>query len=344
MKDKLLRAEKYDVGKLDVVGELIKHRMPIHFGGMSDPFSNPGVSKVTKESLIILNDINYPIVLSTKNTNELCKDKTVDILKKINHLVIQITIPFDNAGIAKAYEPNIPTPRERINSVRMLTDEGFYIIVRLQPLIPGLEKETSDNLIPKLGIAGTKHVIVEYLKLPVEKKLSLISDFINITGWKGFEIYEKLHAMRTGREWVLPPKYKWESLQGIINAIHEAGMTYGAGDYGLNHLGDTDCCCGIDKVDGFSRWFKGNISYILRKNQGEFITFEDDTSSYYPLHSIKMYMNSQCREQGVSSVYEYIKSKWNRPGSENSPNTFLGLSWKGDYDKNGNCIYIRNTV
>ncbi len=60
--EKILRTEKYGVDKLDVVGEFIKHKMPVHFGGMSDPFSNPSVSKVTKELLKVLNSVNYPIV------------------------------------------------------------------------------------------------------------------------------------------------------------------------------------------------------------------------------------------------------------------------------------------
>ena len=128
-------------------------------------------------------------------------------------------------------------------------------MVRMQPLIPTQIREVVDEFIPRIGETKTKHVIVEFLKLPVENRISNIKDFFEELNWNGYEYYKNYGAIRTGREWVLPPELKWDLLQPVIEKIQNFNMTYGAGDYGLNHLGDTDCCCGIDKIDGFSVWF-----------------------------------------------------------------------------------------
>ena len=51
----------------DVTGELLEKRMPLHFGGMSDPFASKKIAEKSIELLRILNQVNYPVILSTKN-------------------------------------------------------------------------------------------------------------------------------------------------------------------------------------------------------------------------------------------------------------------------------------
>ncbi len=341
---KLHRIFKENKGNIDLNGEMLRRKMPIHFGGISDPFSNKIVSKISKKFLNILNNYNYPVIISTKNTEELITDETMDILKKMKHLAIQISITTPNEKIAKKIEPNVPSPLKRINAIKYLTDNGLYVIVRLQPLFFPWIKEIINNLIPNLGSAGCKHVIVEYLKLPVEKNLSLFKDMFKLVDWDGYTFYKNNGAKLIGREWILPNKFKWENLQPIIDAIHQFGMTYGSGDYGLNHLGDTDNCCGIDKIDGFSNWFKGNFSNIIRHSTSGQITLNKLTKYWFPKKSIKRVINSNSRLKNGDSVIDYLIKKWNSLGTVNAPDAFLGISWKGDYDKNGNCIYIKKEV
>lgn len=199
-------------------------------------------------------------------------------------------------------------------------------------------------LIPRISEAGVRHVIVEFLKLPLEKSLFFISNIFNSIDWNGFDYYKDHDAIKTGREFVLPPRMKWELLQPIINSIRNHGMTYGAGDYGLNHLGDTDCCCGIDNIPGFNNWFHPNIAYIIRSSPERELKFYDVTQLDYPQKSIRMYMNSNSRPKNTKSIMDYIKNKWNNPGKENAPDTFLGVTFSGEVDTHGNCIYIKSQI
>jgi DNA repair photolyase len=325
--------------KLDIIGEMLAHRVPIHFGGISDPFSNGVTTTVAKKLLNILNKYNYPIIISTKNTQELLRDEVLELLNKLNYIAVQVSITTNNEKFSRIMEPNVPTPKERIECLEVLADEGIFTIARLQPLFFPWIDEIIHELVPMLGAAKCNHVIVEYLKLPVEKNISLMKDALKAIKWNAYEFYQENGSLLIGREWILPNRLKWNKLRPLIRAIHRFGMTYGAGDYGLNHLGDTDCCCGIDSIKGFSNWFRGNFSNVIRNLKSKYITFDQVKRNWFPTKSIAMYMNSNCRLTEKNTVLNYLRKKWNRPGTSNAPDAFLGISWNGEYDENGNCIY-----
>ena len=68
-------------------------------------------------------------------------------------------------------EPFAPSVIERINCIKLLSHENIKVVVRLQPLIFTWIENIKDNLIPLISEMGCKHVIVEFLKLPVEERL-----------------------------------------------------------------------------------------------------------------------------------------------------------------------------
>jgi DNA repair photolyase len=343
IRNKFMRASQREVDELDIVGAFLKSNMPVHFGGMSDPFANLAVVSTSRELLKILAEFEYPTVISTKKSDELRQDETLSLLKRLRYLVVQVSIS-SSGELTDIIEPRAPTLADRLETLRLLHKEEIPTIVRLQPLFPTDVAQVTTELIPRLGETGVQHVIVEFLKLPVERAISRVADLFSKTGWDGLTFYKNVDALRTGREWVLPPEYKWELLQPLIEAIHSNGMTYGAGDYGLNHFSDTDCCCGIDAVEGFSEFFKPNIPYIIKKSKSDYLIFDEFQKIDIPEKSIRMYLNSQCRTDGATTLADYLRSKWNRPGTENAPDTFLGVSWHEEYDENGDCVYRKEII
>jgi DNA repair photolyase len=332
------------VDETDINGEMLLHLIPLHFGGVSDPFANRLVAKRSIELLSALRTYDYPVIISTKNTRELIREEIMGLLKDMKHLVVQVSISIPNRRISSIVEPKAPRVSERIECIKLLNDEGIHSIARLQPLFVPWIKKVKDDLIPQIGATGCKHTIVEFLKIPVESRSSQASALFASTGWDGYSFYKDKGARLIGREWVLPSQYKWELLQPIIETIHKNDMSYGSGDYGLNHLGDTVCCCGIDDIPGFSNWFKGNFSNVIRNSLGEYISFSEVMKHWLPNKSMKRYMNSKCRPSGDNSILSYLRQKWNKPGSINAPDCFLGVFWSHEYDRNGDCIYVKNRV
>jgi len=323
----------------DVVGEMLSRKVPIHFGGISDPFCSPSVAAVSRELLLHLSSYGYPVLISTKNTDLLLEDETMKIIAGMKNIAVQVSFTSLDAERTRLIEPNAPAAKARLQCLDTLSKEGIHVIARLQHLFPSFESYVAENLIPSLGSLGCKHVAVEYLKLPVEKNISLIKRIFSILGWDGFDFYHHNHALLVGREWVLPSEFKWERLQPLIKSIRECGMTYGSADYGLNHMGDTDCCCGIDDVAGFGNWFRGNFSNIIRHSPSNELTSCHLNDYWLPRGSVKMYMNSNCRLNGNNQIMSYLLQKWNSPGTANAPDSFFGVSWDGYRDAIGNCIY-----
>jgi DNA repair photolyase len=222
----------------DINGEFLRQRQPIHFGGMSDPFSTKQTTEIALKCIRLFNRYNYPLLVSTKNTTVFEQEGVLEVIKMGNNAV-QISFSCFDENNAIIIEPNIPSPEERIKVIETLTKEGIHVIARIQPILTIWLKEIEQELIPALGKSGCKHVIAEFLKIPVERKSSMISYFIKALDWDVYNHYKMLNAKLIGREWILPNEKKLELLASLIKATHQWNMTFSCGDYGLNHIGDT---------------------------------------------------------------------------------------------------------
>lgn len=320
--------------------EFIKRKIPVHFGGMSDPFSDEDTYKTTLELLRILSEFDYPVVLSTKNTSFLLREKVIEILQTMKSVILQISISSIDKKFCNSIEPNTPTPASRLNAIKTLSSYGIPVFSRIQPLFPWKVKEVSQELIPALCENGSNHIIVEFLKLPIENKRNPIGSLSKKTNFDIQKYYQDHGMINVSREWQLPLNIKWELLQPIISSIHQNKSTYGAGDYGLNHLGDTNCCCGIDKLPKFSSYFKSNFAYFIRNSNKRVLLWRDFEPVNLPDNSIKRYIMSDSRLQGrKNTIREFLYNKWNHPNTINSVDSFFGVKFINEFDNDRNCIF-----
>jgi hypothetical protein len=75
-----------------------------------------------------------------------------------------------------------------------------------------------------------------------------------------------------------------------------------------------------------------------------YVTVHELEKYWYPSGSIKRVMNSHSRRSSGVSIRAYLTEKWNAPGTTNAPNEYLGITWEGDYDGEGNCVYRKKNV
>ena len=148
------------------VDEFLSRRIPIQFGGMTDPFSSfEQKTGATRELLEILTAYKYPTLISTKSTT-LANPDYSKLVADGNYLV-RFSISVIHEADRVKIEKGTPSPAELFQTIRTLSDLGIRCAVRFQPIIPGHEQCAFD-LIKRANDAGARHITLEYLKLPTD--------------------------------------------------------------------------------------------------------------------------------------------------------------------------------
>jgi len=334
----------------DVNVEALRHRLPLHLGGMSDPMQHREQKyEATYKFLKLLREYDYPVAISTKNVL-FTEDKYMKVLTDMKAMM-QVSI-IDSHNLPEL-EPGASTVEERFDAVKKSWDVGLPAHIRLQPFIPDLIKDR-EEYVSKVAETGCPFVSIEHLKLPLDY------EFIkNITTALGYDIKKRMKELAGagklkayGREFELPPVAKYNLLLGeggFVHLLHKHGIKYGAADNQLHHFNDSGCCCGVDLYKGFENYFKANYTYMMATNKGKKnFTFDDLIGDHWipeqdindnMNRSIRWADNNPCRylytqgnlvgrlagDEGTkdlrvpNKVYYHLRNKWHNPDLNDSP-------------------------
>lgn len=205
--------------------------IPLHWGGMSDPFQPAEkINKLSYECLKVFAETQYPFIVSTKG-KLIVDNEYLKLLRKCN-CVVQISMVCSQYD---KLELGAPTYEERLEMVKILSKNVKRVNIRIQPYMTQVFKDVKENM-KKLAEAGAHGVIVEGMKFAKRKK-GLIKVGADFT-------YDK-DILKT----------HFEQLKG---EAHKYGLKFYVGENRLRTMGDEMCCCGIEDLPGF----KGN-SYNL---------------------------------------------------------------------------------
>jgi DNA repair photolyase len=152
----------------------------IALGSATDPYLYLEKElKLTQELLRIIYRFHFPLNIMTKSSLIL---RDVDILKKIDekaHLpdelqkklnrgvIISFSFSTMSHKLAEIFEPAAPTPKERLETMKSLADEGFKVGACLMPVLPFLSDtpEQLDYMIQSVKEHGGSFVLVGGLTL-----------------------------------------------------------------------------------------------------------------------------------------------------------------------------------
>lgn len=322
-----------------LISEYIRRRMPVHFGGMSDPFQK--VEKkwsVSLEVLKYLCSINYPIVISTKSIL-LSSSQYLDILKTNRNILVQYSFSTLNYQESKILEPNCKSPKERLESLEILSSNGINTAIRWQPYIVGISESPID-FVKQIKYIGVSHLTIEFLKIPIDNKNEWEKSLKPLISLK--RLYSEGRSNTIGREQSLMPHYKLEIIQQLKKELNSNNITLGIGDNELHHYSDTQCCCGVDKYDGFNNWNKAQFSFALKKSTDKNIRFDNIKNEWMPQGAIDKHLNSKSRiktNNRHNSVIDYLEYRWNKIESDFNPSQYFGVKYSGQKDENGFCIF-----
>lgn len=253
--------------------ELLRHRVPLHCGGLADPFQKREEQDgITHQLIELSNHYNYPILFSTKS--DYIKSETLNILNPNIHAFQSSLIGLSDEFIRK-WETNTPLPKDRIKFLQLLKSKNFWIAIRLQPLID--IKEASDLLEFIKDLPN--YITVEHLRLPTPH-VSLYQEFLKYYP-------DKENIVNHSRMFEVITSVKKEHIKIIKKIAHKYGYKVGVGDNDLHFLSESRCCCGIDCInEQFQNYLKYNVTYMTT---GDWTP--DDL--WYPKSNCKYVMNQK---------------------------------------------------
>jgi DNA repair photolyase len=326
---------------LSVVSECLRHRMPLHFGVMGDPFQP--VERRYRISLSYLRacaKYNHPLVISTRGSL-IASSPYLELLRDMKDVFVRMSL--STTEDARSLEYSEVRPSGILRVMETLTKAGIRVGCRWQPYIPGVS-EDPEVFAPRVANAGSEHCSFEFLRLPREKSPRLSEGFRAATGEDPLLAYKRLGASHRVREYILPPAHRFDMIVRARAAIRNAGMRFGAADNDFQHLSDSACCCsGADSVPGFENFFRHQIAHAVRSNIGRRIEYSVVAREWAPSGSIDRYLNSGrsliAKIGGSGAVRDHIAHRWNTSGAEGSPDFFHGVVRTGMTSNDGMMIY-----
>lgn len=329
IKKTLERALRSDERSPGIIGQFLRRRVPIHFGGMSDPFQPVETKRrVTHAILEILAQFDYPTVISTRG-KLVVSMPYIELLRAMKFVVVQFSMSSSRDQTARTLEPRSHPPSELLRCMETLAQNRIPVTCRWQPFVPGCSEDPAE-FARRVSSAGCSHVSLEHLKVPLERNQTLWGKFVKDIGFDLYDLYRAENARRDGRELVLPITQKLSTITETALEVRRRGMTFGAADNEFQHLSDTGCCCsGVDQFPGFENYFRHQIAYAVRRCKGKSIKYSSLENEWAPLGSIDRFLNSRSRigrrKRNQGTIIDHIKSKWNNPSAPSSPSSFFGV-------------------
>lgn len=209
--------------------------IPLHWGGMSDPFQPCEKEyKISLQALKVFAQSEYPFIVSTKG-KIIADSQYLSLIEKCN-AVVQISMVSPNYD---AIEPGCPTYSERLKIIKKVAPKCKRLIVRVQPYtLPVLSHLL--KYIPTYSDIGVYGVIIEGLKATKKKK----------------------GLIKIGADWCYPKQQLKDHFEAIKQKCHDNGIKFYSGENRLRTMGDSLTCCGCDGLDGFKA-NNYNLNHIL---------------------------------------------------------------------------------
>lgn len=217
--------------------------IPLHWGGMSDPFQPAERNaKVSLRALRVLEESQYPFIVSTKGSL-VSEEPYISLLKQCN-VVVQVSMVSPKFDLL---EPGAPTFEERMSMLPKLAGSCKRLVVRCQPYMTDCLTDVL-SAIPRYAEYGVYGIILE--------------------GFKSFKPFKG--SVRVGNDYAYGKEVLKSHFSKIRRASHEAGLTFLCGENRLRAMGDSLTCCGCSGVDGFQA-NEFNLSHLANGDEADLV-------------------------------------------------------------------------
>ena len=167
-------------------------------GGVGDSYQ-PIEKKyqLTRKALHLINEYNFPVSLLTKST---LIERDIDIIKKINgkhRAIVSFSFSSVDDTISSIVEPGVPSPSERLETLKSFKKEGIACGMFLLPVIPFIT-DTSDlveDTIREASKMGIEFVIFGGMTLKEGKQKDYFFNMLKKSYPKLIAEYQKIYGI-----------------------------------------------------------------------------------------------------------------------------------------------------
>lgn len=368
--EKMIRAIQGDFPDDPYYINFYKRKFILHWGGLADPFCNFEKANSTGYELIEeLAKLKYPVVFSLKGAAVLGK-KYLSLFEKYAHqknFAFQFSIINFDSVVAKKVEVGVPVPAKRIEAMKILSQMGYWTVLRLRPYIIGITELSLDPLLEGCLAAGVNSISTEFLALSlamplkVKERHDLIASLIGLEGGK--KMYKHFIALS-------PPTRKNNlRLNRLIKEPHvkklykfciDNNLHFACSDPDYKELNMSGNCCGLPENYGgnnsLNNWSRFQLTEQLVRARREYhLTGESKEIRFnetYPVESTA-YLDdnrlggdnprviSLCQgNRNVETLRKIANRSWNNLKSEANPYNYLdGKIYPSSIDKDGDIVY-----
>ncbi len=245
-----IRAQE-SVPKKDLLHRLLRdlkkvdRGLPISMANSSDPYPPIEASLgLTRRCLEVLLPRGLKVMIITKS-NAVARD--VDLVSKGN-CAVSFTITTLDEGLAARMEPGAPRPRERIKALELLSKEGVPCIVRVDPIVPGLNDDEGAlrELFEEVTRAGAKHVSSSTYKARPDNLARMVRAFPERARYWRELYYEE--GLRVGPSRYLSEGLRLSLMKMVREIADEYGVTFSTCREGFTHLTTSSTCDGTHLI------------------------------------------------------------------------------------------------
>lgn len=188
-------------------------------GGVGDSYQ-PVEKKyqLTRKTLHVLFEKKFPVHILTKST--LVK-RDIDILKKINEqnrAIVSMSFSSADDEISSVFEPGVPKPSERLETLQMFKKEGIAVGMYLMPVIPFITDTPREieNTVRKAKNAGVDFIIFSSMTLKEGRQKNY---FMNVLENKYHTLLVDYHNIYKKNKWGGPIGSYQGSIYQTFNII-----------------------------------------------------------------------------------------------------------------------------
>jgi DNA repair photolyase len=188
-------------------------------GGVSDSYQ-PIEKKyeLTRRALEVVHEYNFPVHMLTKST---LIERDVDILKKINErsrAIVSFSLSSVDDGISAFFEPGVPPPSARLETIKRFKDAGIACGMFLLPVIPFVTDapELIEDAVKKASETGIDFIIFGGMTLKEGRQKDY---FLDATKERYPALAARYRSIYSYSKWGGPSKEYADAINLAFNAI-----------------------------------------------------------------------------------------------------------------------------